>query len=76
MLSKDDNQLKMFLLCICESFVIVKNQRAMLLVLRLADALPLTPLFLSDDIINGIDKNLVLVLLLFCEVVEGYDVGM
>ncbi len=60
----------------CESFVIIKNQRAMLLGLRLADALPLTPLFLSDDIIDGIDKNLVLVLLLFCEVVEGHDVGM
>lgn len=64
------------LLFICESFVIIKNQRAMLLGLRLADALPLTPLFLSDDIIDGIDKNLVLVLLLFCEVVEGHDVGM
>ena len=64
------------LLFICESFVIIKNQRAMLLGLRLADTLPLTPLFLSDDIIDGIDKNLVLVLLLFCEVVEGHDVGM
>ena len=64
------------LLFICESFVIIKNQRAMLLGLRLADALRLTPLFLSDDIIDGIDKNLVLVLLLFCEVVEGHDVGM
>lgn len=64
------------LLFICERFVIIKNQRAMLLGLRLADALPLTPLFLSDDIIDGIDKNLVLVLLLFCEVVEGHDVGM
>lgn len=64
------------LLFICERFVIIKNQRAMLLGVRLADALPLTPLFLSDDIIDGIDKNLVLVLLLFCEVVEGHDVGM
>lgn len=34
------------------------------------------PLFLSDYVIDGVDKNLVLVLLLFCEVVEGHDVGM
>ena len=62
------------LLFICESFVIIKKSEGHAVGVK--TCWRLTPLFLSDDIIDGIDKNLVLVLLLFCEVVEGHDVGM